>query len=77
LNLRPLGYEPYDVHLCRLVRSPVAAMTLALRLAHVCVKISASPPSHRSRARLVHKSDSRPGLASSIASGDGREPRLH
>ena len=29
LNLRPLGYEPYDVHPCRLVRSPVAAVTLA------------------------------------------------
>ena len=39
LNLRPLGYEPYDVHLCRLVRSPVAAVTLAYGVAHVCVKV--------------------------------------
>jgi hypothetical protein len=51
----PLGYEPYDVHLCRLARSPVAAMTLAPGW---CMPASRPwrPPSHCGAPRLVHRS---------------------
>ena len=46
----PLGYEPYDVHLCRLVRSPVPAVTSVNRWARLLQGLGVSPISPQSGA---------------------------
>ena len=64
----PLGYEPYD---CRLCPFSGGRDDLGVRVVHVYVKTSASPPSHRSRARLAHK----PVHAANVPGGSAQTPR--
>jgi hypothetical protein len=56
LNLRPLGYEPYDVRLWRLVPSPVVALTSVNSCPGVRVErrrfpVSIRPAASRARTR--------------------------
>jgi hypothetical protein len=55
LNLRPLGYEQYDEHLCRLSPSPITVVTSAGAVAWSMSSLGVSP-SRPIALRLVRKS---------------------
>ena len=56
MNLRPLGYEPYDTRLYRLGLSPVAALTSAKRVPRVHAESRRLPCRAPIPPRLVHES---------------------